>query len=250
MSRTLLVLSITGALGAGLAVVAHALESQEESTLTVPTQPRHLFDHLVVGISDLAAGTRQLSRLTGVEPAFGGDHPHTGTHNALSSLGATSYLEVVAPRPDADPASSPLATWLASLGSPTPVLWAVSTTDAEATRALLRDAGFETSEPEPGSRRTPDGAILEWSTFGVSQPQLAAAPFFIQWGASTPHPAATSPPGCALTRLEVTSNDNPKMRELLTALGVEAWVVDGPTPVLRAELSCPTGLIELGAPGG
>ncbi len=212
--------------------------------------PAHSFDHLVIGISDLDAGAARVAELTGVEPVFGGEHPHTGTHNALAALGEGSYLEIVAPRPGAETAGSQLATWVAAIDQLTPILWAISTTDAQATRADLASAGFGTSEPRPGSRQTPEGGVLEWRVFGLATPELAAAPFFIEWGASTPHPATTSPAGCRLTRLEVTSNDNAAMRRLLAALGVEAWVVDGPRPALRAELSCPNGLVELGAPAG
>ena len=220
----------------------------DETSMTKNAE--HGFDHLVIGISDLDAGTDRVTELTGVRPVFGGEHPHTGTHNALASLGAGSYLEVVAPRPGVDPGDSQLAAWLAGLDALTPILWAVSTTDADATLARLESAGFTTSEPEPGSRRTPDGSVLEWRVFGLSAPQLAAAPFFIEWGESTPHPSTTSPAGCGLTRLEVTSNDNVTLRRLLESLGIDAWVVDGPQPAIRAELSCPTGLVELVAPAG
>lgn len=245
MRCPLLVLAL---IGPALAAAA-PMEEAELTVIDKDATPEHRFDHLVVGISELEVGIEQVATLTGVRAVFGGVHPHTGTHNALASLGADSYLEIVAPRPDAD-GSSPLATWVATIEQPTPILWAISTSDAAATRARLERAGFTTSEPTPGSRQTPDGGVLEWKVFGLAEPQLAAAPFFIEWSAATTHPATTSPEGCSLTRLAVTSNDNEAMRRLLGLLDVDPEVVDGPQPALRAELSCPKGTVELGPPAG
>ena len=59
-------------------------------------------DHLVIGVAELDAGVRQFEELTGIRPAFGGEHPDLGTHNALISLGDRTYLELLAPRPGAN----------------------------------------------------------------------------------------------------------------------------------------------------
>lgn len=245
---SLFALSIGLAFVSGSATVGSAEDEPPATAMSTSQAPSHLFDHLVLGISDLDAGVERFTARTGVEPVFGGEHPHTGTHNALSALGATSYVEIVAPRPGVETEGSPLAGWLATLGELTPVLWAVASSDAEATRELLAAAGFETSEPTAGSRRTPAGEVLEWRTFGLTSPQLAAAPFFIEWGSATKHPASTSPRGCSLVSLAVVSNDNEAMVRLLEVLGVEARVDGGPRPTLVAELECPTGPVTLAAP--
>lgn len=53
-------------------------------------------DHLILGIRDLDEGIRLFYEQTGVRPVVGGAHPGRGTQNALASLGAGVYVEIVA----------------------------------------------------------------------------------------------------------------------------------------------------------
>ena len=162
-------------------------------------QPRHYVDHIVIGVNKLPFGMSQLKALTGVDPVFGGVHPHLGTHNALISLGDETYLEILAPDPDADPASvnatgQGYLAAISPLRQVTPVLWAIGSTDLAQTRARLREAGINISAPAPGSRRKPDGSLLRWQTAEITSFSSPAAPFFIEWeGDSTP--AASTPKG-------------------------------------------------------
>lgn len=195
----------------------------------------HRIDHVGIGMRDLDAAVRQVAERTGVEPVFGGRHPHVGTQNALLSLGAGLYFEIIAPRPGVD-----LGGWLAH-DDLRPVLWAVASDDVEATRTLLTEAGFATSDPQPGSRRTPDGELLEWRTFGITDPPVPAAPFFIHWAEGTPHPSTTSPPGCTLASFGVSGPDLDALRRLIAALGLTVDTTDADQPALHVTLTCPSG---------
>jgi len=198
----------------------------------------HRIDHVGVGMRDLDAATRLVAERTGVEPVFGGRHPHMGTQNALLSLGTDVYFEIIAPQPGAD-----LGGWLAH-DDPRPVLWAVASDDPAATRALLAEAGFATSDPSPGSRRTPDDRLLEWETFGITDPPIPAAPFFIHWAEGTPHPSTTSPPGCTLASFDVSGPDLEAIRRLVAVLGLAVGTTDAEQPALHITLSCPAGEVS------
>ena len=87
-------------------------------------------DHIILGTNDLDRGIAWVEQRTGVRAAFGGVHLGRGTRNALLSLGADSYLEIIAPDPQQ---TSP--TWFSQiLAMPEPRLmtWAVHTSDLTA----------------------------------------------------------------------------------------------------------------------
>lgn len=203
------------------------------------------FDHVVLGISDLGRGIEQLGALCGVKPVRGGQHPHTGTENALLSSGPDSYVEVLAPQ-----AGVPLPPEIAPLRGVAdllPVSWAVATRDASRTIGRLRAAGFGVSEPQPGSREVGDGKTLRWRTFTITSPAIAGAPFFIEWDSGLPHPAASSPPGCTLQTLELRTPQDAELRRLLDLLDVPGQVVRGDASRPVVTLKGPRGPVRLPA---
>jgi len=198
---------------------------------SVPPPAPHV-DHVMLGISDLDRGIRELESLTGVRAVYGGEHPGRGTHNALVSLGADTYVEIIAPRAGAGD--------LAKLEHLTPVGWAVG-----ASRAQVEHSGIKTTAPRAGSRRQPSGNVLHWETFELAQP-LDNAPFFIRWRDPAQHPAKTSPGGCSLGGIEF---DDPKAEDLtrvIRALGLDFPVASGPA-AMRVTLRCGSRTVRLPA---
>lgn len=192
-------------------------------------------DHLILAINGLDRGIELFSRTTGVKAERGGEHPGRGTANALVSLGGGRYLEILAPvtaRPDPDFGD------LAHLTELTPVSWAVHTNDLPALIARLRAAGFTVSDPQPGSRRKPDGGMLSWRTAAVSGPGLELAPFFIEWGEGTAHPSTTAPGGCQLKSVSLAAATPARLRELLKTLAVDVPVAAGPKGSMTLILRC------------
>jgi hypothetical protein len=195
-------------------------------------------DHILIGVPNLDDGIRAFERATGVTPVRGGRHPLRGTENALVSLGHGSYIEIIAPQPDAQP--NEFVTQLRALRRPTLVGWAVHVVDADDAAKRLGAAGFTPSERRPGSRVTPQGATLSWTTFEVEKPRIASAPFFIQWSATTTHPSVTSPGGCSMQSFEIGDPAGDALARLLITLGVKANVQNAAQPRMHLTLRCGT----------
>jgi len=210
---------------------------------TAATEPAVALDHVVLGTSDLLRGMQEFRDRGGAKPLIGGIHPDRGTWNALLSVGDRVYLEIVAPDPEAqrlDPMFRPLE----KLKTLTPFLWLLRTSDADATVAKLRKAGYEVSDPQPGSRKTPDGKQLHWRTFALTSAVSTVAPHFIEWSKDSPHPATTSPGGCKLTAVEVADPKPEALQAVLDLLGVEIEVTRADAPSLGFALDCRRGSLR------
>jgi len=201
------------------------------------------FDHLVVAIRSLPVGIAEFERLTGVEAAVGGQHPGRGTENALVSLGAGSYLEIIAPQADAR--LSPQDDAMRAIDRLRILTWAVSVSDVDEAIATLKTAGFATLPPRPGTRVTPTGERLEWTTFGLDDRSLPVAPFFICWSAGTRHPSSAAPPGCSLEHLTVQDRSRGRLAAALTLLGVGPVTVADGEPAIEATLTCGSKTVTL-----
>ncbi len=198
-------------------------------------EPRAVdLDHIILATADLSRGIEEFARLTGVTPRRGGRHPGLGTENALIGLGSGHYLELLAPIvPQADSAPVRLI----------PAGWALHTKSLTDLLGRVRGAGFQVLGPIPGSRRTPDNTLLEWRTASTGGPGLEAAPFFIEWAVSTPHPSTTSPAGCHAASFELVAPDTTRLQSLLRTVGFETEVRPGGSPALRLTLECPKGRV-------
>jgi hypothetical protein len=204
-------------------------------------------DHLLLGVADLDRGIDWMEKRSGVHAAIGGVHPGAGTRNALLSLGAGHYLEIIAPDPDQSGAKDDRH--LRELSSPRLITFALTTSNIDAIAAKARKARLELSGPEDGSRRLPSGKILQWQKLTIKNDLGAGpvqpVPFFIQWAPGSPHPSSDSPPGCVLESLEFEHPDPPRLNVVFEALGLDADVAAGGEVRITARLKTPSGRLEL-----
>jgi hypothetical protein len=204
-------------------------------------------DHLLLGTADLDRGIAWVEKLTGVRAAIGGSHPGVGTRNALISLGARQYLEIIAP----DPAQATYRSRfeVRKLAEPRLITWAAATSDIESLARKLKGGGRQVLGPNDGSRARPDGAVLKWRTLdvggGVAAAQVDLLPFFIQWSADSVHPSQDSPTGCTLVSFDITHPDPPAVVAALRELGIEAPVKSGSEVRIIATLDTPRGRVQL-----
>ncbi len=192
-------------------------------------------DHIILGINDLDKGIAQFKELTGVEPVFGGVHPYSFTHNALVALDGEMYIEIMAPRPDAENVPA----YFLTLETLTPIDWAVRVANINQTKEKLKTAGFVTTESKDGSRAKPDGTKLTWTTFGIEQHD--DFPFFIEWGAGVLHPSFSSPSGCSLQSFQINTPEDEALSKFNTLLQLGVIVSKETKTHMQVILNTPNG---------
>jgi hypothetical protein len=206
-------------------------------------------DHLVYAVPDLAQAVEEIGAAWGVRPVMGGQHP-TGTHNALLSLGATTYLEIIAVDPSQAVTSGRSFGLDAALAGPVLRTWAVAVDDLAGLVTQSQAKGYEPGAIQNGARRRPDGAQLSWRStqWRAGWPPLGdgIVPFVIEWGAGTPHPASDSPQGCRLVSLSATHPQAGEVQAALDALGLPLQVQPGDRPRLIATIETPRGEMTIG----
>jgi hypothetical protein len=201
----------------------------------VPT----LLDHILLGCSDLDHGVAFVEERTGVRAAFGGVHPGRGTQNALLSLGTRRYLEIIAP----DPKQSGVQDYplVNKLTEPRLIGWAAHPGGLQSFAVRLAKSGVAATGPTSGSRRRPDGRVLQWKTLSLKENAAGLLPFFIEWSAASIHPSADSPTGCSLLRFEAASPEPESLSKQVALLGLDIAIVKGDKLQLRATISGPKG---------
>jgi hypothetical protein len=228
-----------------LVTASAALASARISSAAQQEPTPKLLDHILIGSPDLEKGIAFIEERTGVRAAFGGVHPGAGTQNALLSLGKNRYLEIIAPDPK-QPATLDVRD-LRKLEEPVLVGWAAHPGDVEAFAQRLKTEGVEVIGPKPGSRKRPDGHVLNWKTLALKDDAGGLFPFFIEWGAGTTHPSVDAPPGCSLELFEAIarSPDLVKLQGRAAQLNLDLKISPGRTPHLHATVAGPKGRLDI-----
>jgi hypothetical protein len=195
-------------------------------------------DHLVYACPDLDAAVAEITRVTGVRPQPGGQHPGLGTHNALLSLGDRTYLEIIAPDP-ANPGTGQPPFGLDQLTAPALRAWAAAPQDLDAAVERARTEGLAYGDIVTGHRRSPGDGEVSWRmTTYAYDGAVALVPFLIDWGPAR-HPAQTAPSGLRLTEFRILAPDPEPVIRQLRAAGIDLPVERADGPALRAVLTGP-----------
>ena len=233
-------------LGACLAIAGGGWSSDAARAVTVQRATALAeVDHLIWGVSDLAAGIAQLERLTGVRPSVGGRHPGRGTRNGILSLGSRQYIEVLAPDPQQPEVETARMAVLKGLAAPRLLTWCAVAGDAEAMARRIHAAGQVVREIRDGSRQRPDGVTLRWRNVYVDGHDDDVVPYAIAWAEGTPHPSGDAPVGGSLHALRLEHPMPDRLNALLAAMGLAPRVEPGPRAQLIATLDTPRGEVLL-----
>jgi hypothetical protein len=204
-----------------------------------------LLDHILLGSSELQTGIDFIAQRTGVRAAFGGVHPGRGTENALLTLGEKHYLEIIAPDPAQPDSKNRMALALRKLSEPRLVGWAAHPGELSSFAKKLKEAGIAFEGPTRGSRKRPDGRLLEWQTLALGDDASGLLPFFIEWSADSPHPSADAPAGLRLVRFQLATPQPAALAKTAAQLSLEVTVRKGHKAELRATLSGAKGTLHL-----
>ncbi|MHA7900308.1 MAG: VOC family protein [Henriciella sp.] len=203
-------------------------------------------DHFVWATPNLEQGCAEIERLFGVTPERGGAHPGLGTRNALLSLGANIYLEIMAPTQDTPPKGS-VGDRLARLDEPGLATWVLRSNDLNALAASATAETIDTTPlgPVPTERLTPQGERLVWELLFYTRHTFGGlVPFMIDWKGS-PHPSFDAPIGGSRKRFAVCSTKSNRLNALYSDLGIETKADADETDSLQVHLETPRGRVEL-----
>ena len=202
-------------------------------------------DHLVYTSVNLEQGVDEIEELLGVRPVYGGQHPGFGTHNALLSLGSTTYLEVIAPDPELTVPEQGLPFGIGGTSVSRLATWAYRSEAIVNLHAAAFESDLDLGRIIPGKRQKADGNILSWKLTDPNAMLLdGAVPFLISWG-STPHPATNVPRAGELIEFSI---EHPQRDDVLTAfvtLGIEVNVVAAITMRIIARIRTAGRIVEL-----
>ena len=221
--------------------------------------PESRLDHLVLAVPDLEAAAAEIRERWGCVVHPGGRHPRWGSWNAVVPLEDAAYLEIIAPHPE-PPNSGERVFGLDAVSEAALATWAVRPGEAGTGArpadplagpvAAARAAGVGLGDVLAGSRRTPEGTLLEWRLTDPFAPRMdGTVPFVIHWG-RTPHPSGVAGPEVSLVELVLAHPEPERLKKVLAALGAGglARVTAATEPWIRAVLRTPCGEVEVVGP--
>jgi hypothetical protein len=126
----------------------------------------HGIDHIAIAVPDPDAAAPDLEQHLGLVAQGGGSHEGFGTHNRLVWLADASYLELIGVDDEAQAGN-----WAMGAAAVTALhrgggfaAYALDDRPLEPDVRALQGSGSENGDPVHGSRRRPDGEVVEWWT--------------------------------------------------------------------------------------
>jgi len=195
-------------------------------------------DHVVIAVPDPDAAADELSEALGIAFTGGGRHERLGTFNRIAFLG-DAYLELLGVSDETEATGWPVgAAGVRELqGGGGFATYALLEDELEVRVAALQAAGSSIGPVVHGSRKRPDGDLVEWWSAAPAELGPDRPPFLIkhayagdEWGSAAmasrrafQHPIGSP---ASLLRLEIATSDPPALAaDYAAEVGVELWAV-------------------------
>ena len=138
-------------------------------------------DHVGICAYDLQS-LQDAFAAAGLRAEYGGTHATGATHNALLGFDDGSYIELIALQKPGSATDDEVARWSRlEPGTSHACFWAIHSDDLKSLVGSFRKAKIEISDPRPGSRKKPDGTVLQWQTAATPDDKSGdILPFAIQ----------------------------------------------------------------------
>lgn len=204
-------------------------------------------DHLVYAVKNLDKAVEFLGSRLGVHPVLGGHHQKFGTKNALIRLNEGIYLEILAIDPNNTEAVRPRWMGVDFLTRDRITRWAVRSNELGRDGQILEDYRAGLGTLTNGSRKTPNGKLLQWQLLApLAVPEVEVVPFCIDWSQSETHPYEQLPQmDCKLIELSFSHPQPEVISNIFERLGIQFSIESGNAAVIAATISGPKGSVEL-----
>ncbi len=208
-------------------------------------------DHLVFAASPggLLAEADRLGAALGCRFRDGGFHPRFGTRNHILPLQDDRYLEVVEvlEHPAAEKAPFGQAVRARTHLGGGWMGWVVSVDDLSSYEDRLGRPAVA------GSRRFPDGRLLEWEQIGVRDlirdPEL---PYYIRWKSEEDVLPSALPAAARLVEFEIAGAQSvvedwlgESVADAFDGVRVRFREPEGPAGIVSATFECPNGIVSI-----
>ena len=212
-------------------------------------------DHVLIAVRSLSSAADSYSSL-GFKVTPEGRHPGRGTHNRLMVFGP-EYLELIAVH---DPSTTPFRPSMSSFleSSEGLYMFALGTSDIDATVDAMRSRGIDVGAPVPGRRDAGETPGYTWRSANLGSALPGSESFLIQHD-HTVAQRYTLPPDPTIHDNGVTGVNHATLAVHDAAAAARRWQevlgVDAAGPArieggLRSRIALDNALIDLESPTG
>lgn len=204
-------------------------------------------DHLVYAVRNLEEAVELFGTRLGIHPVVGGYHQNFGTKNALIRLDDGIYFEILAIDDNNKEVVKPRWMGVDFLTQNRITRWAITSNELERDGEILEDYKKGLGKLIKGSRRTPDGKLLQWQLVApLAAPEVELIPFCIDWSHSETHPFQQLPSmDCKLLEMSFSHPQPELISNIFEQLGIDFGIEKRSAATITAKIRGPKGIIEL-----